>query len=129
MRVSHGLYKSMIDEAESAAPFEAVGLVYGESNHADRLVPLHNKSSIPTRFALDEEEVDGAILKEGAAPLGFFHSHPTDIASPSAADIEGAKSWPRALHFILSMRENNRLACWMIFDGQALREPLEFESE
>lgn len=129
MIVSRSVYGRMISESERAVPREAVGLIFGNSGRANRFVGLTNVSMDDNRFSLEESEVSRVLSGEPEDPIGFFHSHPTDISAPSVEDILGAEAWPECRHFILSLRENKKLTCWTIFDGQALPDPVEFADE
>lgn len=84
--------------AESCYPFECGGLLWGtESDGTRRIVdscPLRNQSAQPQRrILLDPLEIhraDQQAQRSGLGVWGFYHSHPDQVATPSAADLEGA---------------------------------------
>lgn len=114
----------MLAAAADTAPREAVGFLFGEGDRLElRLVG--NRAEGDAAFEMDEREVAELFAAEGRAPAALFHSHPTDVASPSTLDMACAEHWPGLCHVIVSLAYGPRLKCWRIFAGQALPEPVE----
>lgn len=96
----------LLDEARASAPNEACGLLFGTvSAGLERITearPTANVAPEPTRhFEIDPRALIAAYRQErrqerrqeheggdGARLLGFYHSHPTGSAEPSATDRE-----------------------------------------
>lgn len=136
MIISSLLKNELIAAGRAALPREAVGLIFPSTDviengtasfHAGHLHLLENLSESHESFRLDPVEFASVIARYARPPLALFHSHPTDIAAPSTADVHGADGWTRLLHLILSLRDDPKLACWRIFDGQVLPEEIVYE--
>ena len=88
--VTRSVLTALLDAAASAAPDEACGLLLGREGAIDRVQPCANVAGEPRRFF----EIDPAALiaahraERGGGPvlLGYFHSHPSGVAEPSAED-------------------------------------------
>ncbi len=81
----------MIDAARRAHPCEACGLLLGQAGSVTAAQPAANVASDPERrFDIDPAALIAAhrAARSGGAPLvlGYFHSHPTGVAAPSATD-------------------------------------------
>jgi len=81
---------TVIAAAQRAHPHEACGLLLGHDGTICDAQPCANIAAQPER----QFEIDPAALiaahraarAGGAQVLGYFHSHPTGIAAPSATD-------------------------------------------
>ncbi len=75
--------------AADAAPLEACGLLFG-ADGVDRASVAANVSDDPTRrFEIDPAALIGALRAErggGEKVIGYWHSHPSGDATPSATD-------------------------------------------
>ena len=88
--VTRSVLTALLAAAASAAPDEACGLLLGREGAIDRVQPCANVAGEPRRFF----EIDPAALiaahraGRGGGPvlLGYFHSHPSGVAEPSAED-------------------------------------------
>lgn len=68
---------------------EVCGLLLG-SHAVEAVIPTRNVSGTPeTHFEIDPQPLFAAIRAErggGAKLLGYYHSHPTGLTTPSAHD-------------------------------------------
>jgi proteasome lid subunit RPN8/RPN11 len=89
----------MIAEAARAHPAEACGLLLGERSRGQEritaITPTANVAADPARhFEIDPAALIAAHraerLAEGPVLLGWYHSHPSGDATPSAADQASA---------------------------------------
>ena len=75
--------------AAEAAPLEACGLLFG-ADGVDRASVTANVSDDPTRrFEIDPTALIAAMKVErggGETVIGYWHSHPSGDATPSATD-------------------------------------------
>ncbi|WP_347303302.1 M67 family metallopeptidase [Croceibacterium sp. TMG7-5b_MA50] len=80
----------MLREAPAALPRECCGLLLGHGAAIARAVPTANVADDPWRgFEIDPAALIAAYRAErGGGPqlLGYYHSHPTGDARPSATD-------------------------------------------
>jgi proteasome lid subunit RPN8/RPN11 len=80
----------MIDAARRAHPREACGLLLGAQGTVTIAQPAANIAAEPLRhFDIDPAALivaHRAARAGGPAVLGYFHSHPTGLAVPSATD-------------------------------------------
>lgn len=92
--VTSGAMATLLAEAARAHPLECCGLLLGEGQRIARAQPAANVHADPaTHFAIDPAALIAAhrtSRQGGPAVLGYYHSHPTGQASPSAADRAGA---------------------------------------
>jgi len=73
-----------------------LGYRRGEEVVVERLEPLENVASSPTRFEARAEDILRThVLAEelGLEVVGIYHSHPAP-PSPSSLDLEGMERWP-----------------------------------
>ena len=81
-------------EADLAHPLEACGLLLGRGHRIERVIPARNVHPDPeTHFEIDPQALIDAIrAARGGGPevLGYYHSHPSGPAEPSATDREQA---------------------------------------
>lgn len=90
IEVTSGVMATLLAEAERASPRECCGLLLGSTGRIDRAVPTANVHPEPGRHF----EIDPAALiaahkaARGGGPglIGYYHSHPTGLAEPSATD-------------------------------------------
>jgi proteasome lid subunit RPN8/RPN11 len=76
--------------AEAAAPREACGLLFGSEAEITGVQVTENLAENPeSRFEIDPKALFAALKAEragGPRLAGYFHSHPSGEASPSATD-------------------------------------------
>tara|TARA_B100000378_G_C18056346_1_gene414487 strand:- start:3885 stop:4298 length:414 start_codon:yes stop_codon:yes gene_type:complete len=90
LTVTRTAISAMIEAARSAMPQEACGLLLGSDGHVERFKQTANVAADPHRhFEIDPAALIAAHKAEragGPAIVGYFHSHPTGRAEPSATD-------------------------------------------
>ena len=88
--VTRAVLEAVREAAASAAPEEACGLLLGVNGVVNDARRCGNMASDPRRFfELDPVALIAAhrAARRGAAQIiGYFHSHPTGVAEPSAED-------------------------------------------
>ena len=81
-------------EAERAFPEEACGLLLGRDGRIEQVAPARNvHSTARSHFEIDPQaliDAHRAARKGGAQVLGYYHSHPSGPAEPSATDRQMA---------------------------------------
>ena len=99
-------------ESMAAAPREACGLLLGEPGRIEVAVVAENVAKSPeTRFEIDPTALFAALRAErtgGPKLLGYWHSHPSGDATPSATDAAMAEPDGK-LWLILGGAE---MTCW-----------------
>jgi proteasome lid subunit RPN8/RPN11 len=109
-------------------PREVCGLIGGRFTRdgalAGAVLPVRNGAVDPlVRFEMARAEMVRAIMhlrRTGQEVVGIYHSHPTDDAIPSPADIREA-TWPDVAHLIVGRAQSSAPAvrAWLIRGGQA----------
>ena len=94
-------------------PYECCGLMLGkfESGHKKVLetYPISNareEAAKRNRFLIRPEELMGGekyAREQGLDVVGFYHSHPDDVAVPSQYDLEHA--WPTYSYIVMSVEQ------------------------
>ncbi len=77
-------------EVASRATEEACGLLAGQGNHVQIVIPVTNILHDPFRFRMDPQEELNAFLlaeRQGYDILAIYHSHPHGISRPSLTDF------------------------------------------
>ena len=93
---------------DEAYPEEGVGILCVDGS----VHPLINQARSHKRFAVSERLVHEKQLEldgHGMSPVAFYHSHPTDPASPSARDMLWMEEHPRQVSVIVG---NDGIAAW-----------------
>ena len=90
VRISRCVVELIQRAAAEAAPREACGLLFGESGTIDAADVAVNIAANPlTHFEIDPASLFAAIRAEragGPRVAGYWHSHPSGDATPSATD-------------------------------------------
>lgn len=125
LTISQDVLADMIAEARKAAPREACGLLLGTGAHIASVQVTANVASNPARhFEIDPAALIAAhrAMRDGTGPqiVGYFHSHPNELARPSATDVESAAHDGR-LWIIVA---GDTTTCWR--DGPNGFEPLSY---
>jgi proteasome lid subunit RPN8/RPN11 len=89
-----GISRTVLDAIRShvaaAAPREACGLLFGTAERVDGVMAAINVAEDPERhFEIEPAALFAAIRAErsgGPKLVGYYHSHPTGRAEPSATD-------------------------------------------
>jgi desampylase len=88
--VTSDAHGAMLRAAAAAHPLECCGLLLGRGQAIAEAVPVANVAEDPARrFAIDPAALIAAHRAArggGRQVLGYYHSHPTGDARPSATD-------------------------------------------
>lgn len=88
--VTRSALDAILAAASDAAPEECCGLLTGRPDRIERAARAANVAADPRRrFEIDPQAlIDAHRLARngGAAVIGYFHSHPSGPAEPSATD-------------------------------------------
>ncbi len=88
--ISSGIAAALCEASAAAWPHEACGLLFGEGDRIADWQLADNVAATPeTHFEIDPAVLFAALRAEragGATLLGYWHSHPNGVASPSATD-------------------------------------------
>ena len=104
------IYKKILSHAERDMPFEACGMLAGDSGAVKTHYEMANSDQSGEHFTLVPEEqfqVVKAIRASGLSLLGIYHSHPETPARPSKEDIRLALT-PDVVHVIVSMQNRDQ---------------------
>lgn len=92
--LTRALRTRLLAEAEQALPNESCGLLLGHGNRIERVQPARNVHPTPqTHFEIDPQaliDAHRAARTGGPEVLGYYHSHSTGVAEPSATDRDQA---------------------------------------
>lgn len=88
--IAEGVIERLLDEARRAQPRECCGLLLGHDGRVEAALPAANVHPAPERhFEIDPQVlVDAHRTARGGGPqvIGYYHSHPSGVAVPSAED-------------------------------------------
>lgn len=94
LAVARSAIATLLNEAARAAPEEACGLLLGSAERIESAVPTRNVHPTPrTHFEIDPAALIAAhraAREGGAGVVGYWHSHPSGAAAPSATDRASA---------------------------------------
>lgn len=94
IQVSSGVLESIQFLADYAQPRECCGILFGTGNRIDTYLSADNVHPAPeTHFEIDPAALIEAYRAEregGPQVVGYYHSHPTGDAAPSATDRQRA---------------------------------------
>ena len=80
----------LLSESADAFPDEACGILLGRGNRIEQVSSARNVHPTPrTHFEIDPQalvDAHRAARQGGPEVLGYYHSHPTGQAEPSATD-------------------------------------------
>lgn len=110
-------------EAGATAPAECcgalIGVTHGDSIEIRTMIPVTNVAHDHAAFRIDAPTVlrlERQAACAGVQVVGFYHSHPTTSAEPSAADLENAV--PGYVHLIVDV-PRSRVRCWRLRDDRS----------
>jgi len=90
IRVSRPVLEALHAEAARAMPEECCGLLLGRDGAIEEARPAANVAADPLqRFEIDPQalvDAHRAARSGGPQVLGYYHSHPSGPAAPSATD-------------------------------------------
>lgn len=114
--LSRKVYEEMISHCISEHPLEACGLMSGKTK-CDALHVMENIKHSPCEFEMDNDQLEHVLseIKDRNEKLtGIYHSHPTDRAYPSKADITNIV-YPKIPYFIVSLKNRTpQVKCFII---------------
>jgi desampylase len=94
VRISSEVLAAIRAHAAADPDREVCGLLFGSDDHVTAVQPARNIDAEPARrFEIDPSALIAALRAEragGPTLLGYYHSHPTGLAEPSATDRERA---------------------------------------
>ncbi len=124
VEVSKTVIDTLIAEAEKAAPAECCGILLGEGQRIEAVLPADNVAEDPlTRFEIDPAALlsaHKAARAGGPQVVGYYHSHPTGHPVPSATDCEHASGDARIWAIVAS----GEVKFWR--DGKGGFEPVSY---
>ena len=90
VQIVRSAVERILAEAAAAHPRECCGILLGEGEAITALQPARNVHPAPeTHFEIDPQaliDAHRAARAGGPEVLGYYHSHPTGPAEPSATD-------------------------------------------
>jgi desampylase len=116
---------AIVAAARAAHPHEACGLLLGHGGTIAEARPTANIAPDPARhFEIDPAALIAAhraARAGGPALIGYFHSHPTGIAAPSATDQAMAAGDDR----VWAIATGDAITLWR--DAPSGFEPLSYD--
>ena len=110
VKIEEGDRRMIGTHGEQTYPHECCGILlgkmYDEIKVVEAVKPLDNArtDSKENRFLITPHEVrqgEREAHRSGLEIIGFYHSHPDEVASPSGYDLENA--WPWLSYVIVSV--------------------------
>jgi desampylase len=118
--ISRSVLDGIRQKSADCAPKEACGLLFGDGDAIKGWQAAENVADIPeTRFEIDPAALFAALRAEragGAKIIGYWHSHPSGDANPSALDAAMAE--PDGKLWLIVAGDAARL--WRAVPGGAL---------
>lgn len=106
LMVTDSQLREILDHVERAVPLEACGLLAGQNERVEKIIPVRNQAESPLRFVMDPYEQLKAFQwmdDHRLDLLGIFHSHPAGPETVSPVDV--AEAAYEVVHVILSRNE------------------------
>jgi len=125
VRLTAAVLAALADGAARAYPHEGCGALLGPATGlVTRELPVPNREAGTPRVRFEIAPLDYLAVEDeaerlGLRLLGFWHSHPDDVARPSATDR--AYAWEGLLTVIVAVpaREPREIGAWEIVDTEA----------
>jgi proteasome lid subunit RPN8/RPN11 len=96
IELTRSVLEQIFAEAARARPQEACGILLGRHRRIEAAKPAQNVHPTPnTHFEIDPQalvDAHRAAREDGPEVLGYYHSHPSGPAEPSATDRALANS-------------------------------------
>jgi proteasome lid subunit RPN8/RPN11 len=97
---------ALLAEAQRSPAQEVCGLIAARGGTPQRLIPIRNIATDPSRrFEMEPQQQIEAlreIRQQGEQLWAIYHSHPDAPARPSARDLDDA-AYPDALYLVISL--------------------------
>ncbi len=124
--------RELAHHAQSGAPNEVCGLLIGQHNRVEQVIPTRNIAQKPaSHYEIDPKVFVRTMMwieSDGLQLLGIYHSHPKGEPVPSPTDIREAY-YSDAAYLIIGLKHQDpALAAWHIEDGDVDRIPLHIGS-
>jgi proteasome lid subunit RPN8/RPN11 len=117
-------------EAERHAPEEACGLLSGQGERVQAVIPVTNALHSQFRYRMEPGEQLKAFLeieRQEWELIGIYHTHPRGPDGPSQTDIAEAY-YPESVYLILSGKESGwRCRGFFIWGDQITEVAIEIE--
>ena len=131
-RIEKRYIDEMIAHAREDWPIECCGILGGQDGRVLQLYRAKNAEQSEFRYSVEPHDLF-RIYREcderGWEFVGIYHSHTGSEAYPSPTDVRIATEaeWPRAVYFLVSLRdrENPDVRAYRIVDGRVSEEELE----
>ncbi len=97
-------WEQLCAEAERLSPEEACGLLAGQGERVQAVLPVTNALHSQVRYRMEPTEQIKAFLeveRQGWDLIGIYHTHPSGPVGPSHTDIAEAY-YPDSVYVILS---------------------------
>jgi proteasome lid subunit RPN8/RPN11 len=104
LRLTRAQWLQLCAEAERHAPEEACGLLAGQGNQVQAVIPVTNELHSQVRYRMEPTEQLKAFLEieqHGWELIGIYHTHPYGPGEPSQTDRAEA-FYPESVYLILS---------------------------
>ncbi|OGF54591.1 MAG: hypothetical protein A2Z21_06885 [Candidatus Fraserbacteria bacterium RBG_16_55_9] len=134
VKIEEGDRRMIGTHGEQTYPHECCGILlgkmYDEIKVVEAVKPLDNArtDSKENRFLITPHEVrqgEREAHRSGLEIIGFYHSHPDEVASPSGYDLENA--WPWLSYVIVSVIHGQaaEFRSWTLRDDRSRFDPEE----
>ncbi len=134
VRIEERDRRAICAHGEQTYPYECCGMLLGRMYDKIKVVeavkPLENAStdSKEHRFLIPPHEVlqgEREAHRHGLEIVGFYHSHPDAMTSPSDYDLENA--WPWLSYVIVSVIQGRaaEFRSWTLRDDRSRFDPQE----
>lgn len=95
VKISTKARETMLELAAKHPLSEVCGLLFGQNDHIEAVLAVPNVAADPiTAFELDPTALFAALRSMrlgGPRMVGYFHSHPNGLSTPSATDTAMAQ--------------------------------------
>lgn len=120
---------TMIQDAETAFPFECCGFFFGKNEEVTHVMVISNKriENKERRFLMDP--LDFLKAEEYAEEysldlMGIYHSHPDHPSTPS--EFDRVHAWPNLSYIILSVLKGrfDKIQSWRLNEDRKFEEEI-----
>lgn len=123
--ISSAVLDGIRRKSADCAPAEACGLLFGEGDAITGWQAAENVADMPeTRFEIDPAALFAALRREragGPKIVGYWHSHPSGNADPSATDA--AMAAPDGKLWLIAA--GNEVRLWRAVESGAVHKRFE----